>query len=54
MYSLCVKMDQFPGANVEIALVEESGRRHVISAPHKEELNTRFFEWIRAFSEYEY
>ncbi len=50
-YGMCVKMDQFPGADVEIALIEPGGKRHLVAAPTQAELQSRYFTWIEQFSD---
>jgi len=52
LYWMCVKIDQFPGSDVEITLIDKSGQRRTIAAPSKRELRMRYFEWMDSFSDY--
>jgi len=52
--SICVKMDQFPGADLDVTVVDPSGKRHCIIAPTEVEVKNRYFEWLEEFSDYNY
>jgi len=53
LHAICVKHDQFPGADIEIDMIDrETGKRVAVAAPAEDELRIRYFEWIKQFSDF--
>ncbi len=54
LYWLFCKLDQFPGANINIDLESfenEEGSTNIIGRANEEELRLMFFEWLEKYSD---